>query len=338
LYLRTGVEFSAREAGRQWHVWPSLFGDQMLQAALLDAFYAIPAAALLWLMINRRHPDARTVAARVVPLAVVGLLVNISFIRDPLNTRLADAIVPAVVLGAWLASRAWWHSKIRWVTVPVSVLVIALFGRSVAAVGNTVEELDRSGLLASWTRVPGYFTELAAALRSPLAPTQIPSSAAGHLLPFLSYVGRCTTPDQRLLVLGFLPEVPVLAHRAFAGGQSTFVPGYYRSDENQRLVLKRLRTQVVPFALVPKDYAADLDQTFPLLTDYLRARYLPLVTLGGESETGVQILVDGTLRPSGHDPETGWPCFSNRGPAVTAATAARRLRNRPPLQDPPDSA
>jgi hypothetical protein len=338
LYLRTGLEFSAREAGRQWHVWPSLSGEQMLPAALLYACYGIPVMALLWLAINRRQPDARTLAARVVPVAIVALLVDVSFIRDPLNTRLADAIVPAVVLGAWLASRAWLPGKIRWLTVPVSVLLIALFARSVAAVGHTMEELDRSGLLASWTRVPGYFTELTAALRAPLAPTQIPSAAAGHLLPFLSYAGRCTTPDQRLLVMGFLPEVPVLAHRAFAGGQSTFVPGYYRSDENQRLVLRRLRTEVVPFALVPKDYAADLDETFPLLTDYLRARYVPLVTLGAESETGVQVLVDGMLRPSGQDAETGWPCFSNVGPGVTAARGARRPRNRPRPKDQRDSA
>ena len=55
------------------------------------------------------------------------------------------------------------------------------------------------------------------------------SSAANELLPFMRYVDRCTMPEQRLLVMGFMPEVSVLTKRAFAGGQSTFIPGWRRS-------------------------------------------------------------------------------------------------------------
>jgi hypothetical protein len=109
-------------------------------------------------------------------------------------------------------------------------------------------------------------------------------------------------------VAGFLPEVPVLAGRPFAGGQSTFVPGYYWSDADQMLVLRRLRGEIVPFALLPADYGSEIDQAFPLVAGYLRARYVPLTTLGGDDETAVQILVDSTMRAAPPDAETGWPC------------------------------
>jgi hypothetical protein len=106
-YLRIGLDFSRREAARQWHVWPSVIGDpDPLASALVYEFHAIPILALLILAAGRRHPRVREHLAQVVPLAVVAVMVNVNFIRDPLITRLPDAIVPAVMLGAWIAARA----------------------------------------------------------------------------------------------------------------------------------------------------------------------------------------------------------------------------------------
>ena len=103
LYIRTGIEFSRAEAARQGHVWPSLFGENRLQAALLYECYLIPLIALTVVALDRR----REVIAQIVPIAVVALMVDFGFIREPLGTRLPDAIVPLVVLGAWLIGRAW---------------------------------------------------------------------------------------------------------------------------------------------------------------------------------------------------------------------------------------
>ena len=309
LYLRTGMEFSAREAGRQGHVWPTL--AQALasrESMLVYVFHALPLLALLRLAYRRHDGDVRELAARLVPLAAVAVLVNLSFIRDPLNTRLPDAIVPAALLMAWLVHDMWQARARQPIGVPVAIALLALFSYAVAAVGHIGEELDRAGLLVSWTRAPGYARELAETLRTPLAPTQIPSSTAGHLLPFLAYVERCTTPSQRLLVTGFLPEVPVLVNRPFAGGQSTFIPGYFSSEENQRLVLNRLRDEVVPFVIVPKDYASELDVAFPALMAYVRTRFEPLAAFGDDSEAGAQVLVDASMRWQSRDETTGWPC------------------------------
>ncbi len=308
-YLRTGIEFTAREAQRQWHVWPSLFTERPLESALIYEYYLLPVAALLCLSVLRREVASLALTARVLPVAVVALLVNYSFLRDPLNTRLPDAIVPAVILGAWLTSRAFRAGPRRWIAAPAAVLLLGLFSGSVLIAGGTIEQLDRAGLLASWRRVPAQAADVTTALRARAAPSQIPSRATGNLTTFLAYVERCTTAEQRLLVAGFLPEVPVLAGRRFAGGQSTFVPGYYHSDDDQKLVLRRLRGEVVPFALLPADYGSEIDQAFPLVAAYLRARYIPLATLGDDEETSVQVLIDSTIRTADRDAATGWPCL-----------------------------
>jgi hypothetical protein len=47
---------------------------------------------------------------------------------------------------------------------------------------------------------------------------------------------------------------------------------------------------------------------FPLVENYVRIRYEPLVTLGDDTATAVQVLFDGSLPVAARDPETGWPC------------------------------
>ena len=87
------------------------------------------------------------------------LLVNFSFIRDPLNTRLADAIVPAVMLGAWLASRAFSRDAAASFTIPMSLACAGLMAASVLAVGSTYDEIDRAGLLGHSREIPQRFAE-----------------------------------------------------------------------------------------------------------------------------------------------------------------------------------
>src|SRR5258705_265227 len=128
LYFRNGVEFSQREALRQWHVWPRVVGDERpLESAFVYELYVLPIIALGMLLATRARETWRAVAARIAPVAVVALFVDFSFIRDPLNTRLADAIVPAVLLGAWLLWRAFSASR-RALAVPVAVLFMTVMG------------------------------------------------------------------------------------------------------------------------------------------------------------------------------------------------------------------
>jgi hypothetical protein len=307
-YIQTGLDFRAGELARQPHVWPALSGDEPYQAALLYEYWAIPIATALLLVAYRRRDDAGTIAARVIPLAAVTLLVNWTFVRDPLQTRLHDAIVPAVTLGAWLAACGW-RARHRFVWRPASALLIALVAGSVMGVGSTIEQLDRASLLVTWRRLPEFIGEVGSALRAPRAERQLPSRAAHALRPFYEYVDRCTTRDHRLLVAGFNPEVLIFAQRGFAGGHPAFVQGYYESEAHQQSVLKRLAREVVPFVVLPGEAATNqFVNGFPLVAGYVRIRYVPLVTFDPDAATGVQVMFDSTLPIAARDPATGWPC------------------------------
>ena len=306
-YIQTGLEFRAGELTRQPHVWLGLFGDLPHHAALLYEYWAIPIVAALVVFMSRHRDDARTMAARVVPLIVVTLIVNWTLIRDPLITRLLDVIAPAAILGAWLVVCAW-QSRHPWLWRPVSVLLIVLVVNSVMHVGSTIEQLDRASLLVTWRRLPEFISEISAALKAPHAERQLPSRTARALAPFYTYIERCTTMHHRLLVGGFSPDVPVFARRGFAGGQPLFVQGYYESEVYQRSVLQHMAREVVPFVVLPGTEATNqFSNAFGLVASYVRIRYVPLATFG-DSDAQVQVLFDSALPIAARDPETGWPC------------------------------
>ena len=307
-YLRTGVEFSQREAIRQWHVWPRVIGDaQPLQSVLLYELYALPIVALGLLLVRRARIDWRTVAAQVAPLALVALFVDFSFLRDPLETRLPDAIVPAVLLGAWLISRAFSPSRLRLLTAPVALGCTVVVGLSVLTVGATHEQIDRAGLLGNRREIPHRFVERTADLRARFTDYQLPMPSTRSLVPFFRFVARCTSPEDRLLVGGFMVEVPFYAQRLFAGGQEYFGT-YFGSEANQRFAFDRLQRERVPFVIIPSDYQESFDNTFPLVVDYIRPRYVPLTDVVVDDELTIHVLVDRTWGTATRDAETGWPC------------------------------
>jgi hypothetical protein len=61
---------------------------------------------------------------------------------------------------------------------------------------------------------------------------------------------------------------------------------------------------VLPGATAINQFSAG----FPLVANYVRIRYVPLVTLGDDPSTAVQVLFDSTLPVAARDPRTGWPC------------------------------
>ena len=319
LYMRTGIEFSRAEAARQGHVWPSLFGENRMQVALLYEFYLIPLIALAVVAWGRQ----REAIAQIVPIAVVGLMVNYGFIREPLGTRLPDAIVPLVVLGAWLIGRAWApgrpvqkdqphaarpYTAYRLIAMAASIVAFVVVGASIVRAGSTIEELDRAALFARWDTIPGRFGERADQYKTRFDDYLIPSGEVFRLVPFFNYLDRCTTREHRLLNVGFAVEVPYFARRAFAGGISYFA-GYPAVPELDQRVLTKMRSEVVPFVLIASEFAKEFPVRFPLTERYVRVRYTPLLDVKIRDDLTMQILIDPNLPSRGRDQETGYPCF-----------------------------
>jgi hypothetical protein len=92
----------------------------------------------------------------------------------------------------------------------------------------------------------GQFSRVSTRL-SEAAPEITPNPG---LAPLIDYLERCTAPDSRLLVSGFGPEIPVLAHRRFAGGLPTWLPGYYESEPDVEHALTRMAREHVSAAVL----------------------------------------------------------------------------------------
>ena len=302
-YVVTAWDQNQVEAG---YVWPNPFApDASAASRLLYLFHALPFAVLSVCLVDRRRGDWRDVFG--VSVSVVAIAENFGLMRDLLEARVPDAVVPAMVLVGWLVHRAWSSTHRRYVAVPLTA-ALAGFALLVGQLGDVTENLNRAGLTQSIptpSRLMERFADRAARLGDRFG-SDPPSRFVLPLKPFFAYLDRCTDGRHRLFLAGLIPEVAYYARRPFAGG------GYehlnFNSETNQRRVLNKLTRETVPFVLVPSNNVADLED-LRLVSDYLKTRYVPLADVPVYEDLSLQISIDRTLPSISRDPETGWPCF-----------------------------
>jgi hypothetical protein len=145
-------------------------------------------------------------------------------------------------------------------------------------------------------------------------PGLIPNSSR-PLVPFLQHVRECTSPDDRLMYVGYQPEVYVVAGRGFAGGHIIYSGRFHADPRQQALTVQRLSHEAVPFVLLPAGMRAHFRTEFPQVWRYVEARYRRLTTVdpGGAA---VDILIDTSRATAATiDRATGWPCLVGRVPS-----------------------
>jgi hypothetical protein len=275
-------------------------------AFLYYVFHLFPIAATAALLARFRAPDWRTTTARVVPIIVLALLVNHGFLRETLSDRLPDAIVPALLLAAWLITTR--HASTRRGRVAfgaVAAVLVATGAVAVAQVGHTSEQLNRASLFGGLRRLPERFADRSNELHERFALRQMPAGPVFALLPLFAYLDRCTTREHRLLLPGFIPEVAFYAQRPFAGGRASFFPGIFTSADDQAFSERRLAHEMVPVAVVSSQWR---DSLFPFLREYISDRF-DRVASYPFSGGAVDVLMNRTLPPVSRDAATGWPCF-----------------------------
>jgi hypothetical protein len=174
-------------------------------------------------------------------------------------------------------------------------------------IGHPAEQLDRAVLLTRPARVLEHARSVLAELQMSFHEGHLPSRVTKTLVPFMEYVGRCTTPHQRLFVAGDAPEIYVFSRRLFAGGQPALRNGFFSSIGDQQRLVSRLRTQDVPLALVLTEGDARL---FSVVMAELDAGFQSVREIIVEGQGVVDVRVNRRARTDRLDESTGLPCFT----------------------------
>ena len=320
-YFRMGIGVSQREADITLlrHLPRLQLFDGLTTANanawLFYLFWSLPLVCVALAAYRRLTQRERWAgeSAAVAGIALMALAIDATFLRNPLEIRLADATVPAALLGAWLAGLV--------LTMPLRTAIgvsartaaaVVLIGTTVAIwrLGDVNGKLDEVGLFDDWNHVREHTRTLLAVIKRPdMEVRKFPSRVSAGLVPFFHYLARCTLPTDRLLVSGPYPDVFVLARRGFAGGQVAFVQSLYASDADQALTLSRMRHESVPFVLLVQDEQAAFAGNFPRILAYIDEAYQPMTDVPIAGMQGVHVLVERQRRPTGVDFNTGWPCY-----------------------------
>ena len=304
------VVYGSRHAGRNALRLDNL--GTVYEAGLFYGFHAMPFVALASLSVDRIRRRASPEWTLILPLTVLAMTANYFLIGNTLSSRLPDAVVPNMLLFAWLAGRA---SRVtsqpaRWAAVGASVLVFALGADAVTAIGDTTQQIDRTGLTASGVQgIATLMTSRTAELTSRFSPRQVPDGGVVPLVPFFEYLDRCTTTDHRLFVAGYIPQIFVYARRMFGGGEKVFLQGSFASDADQQLIVDRLNRQVVVFSLAYSDEYEPWREDFPRVAAFVASHFTPMAEIPVGPDRTVKVQVNTGMPPLGTDAATGWPCY-----------------------------
>jgi hypothetical protein len=345
-YFRQASAWAERDRARETVVWPGLFDnpDGVSEAAQAGSRVAavrdnadawlyyfelmLPFFALVVIASSRDGfrpgwPHAREKLAMV---AVLGAVLDAGFLRSPLEARLADPSVPLVILLAWLivalprmilsdsSLRPAWL-PMRWpLRVAVSLAAVAMGVLLLVLVsGDLYRRLDK----ASMTDRFGKAFERASAVAGQLRlEWDIGFMAVRpdrpELMTLSLYLNACTLPTDRILIQSYLPQVLAVARRAFAGGHADLRPGFFESEDAQRLTTERLQRQSVPIILLDtEDSLRSFYRSFPIVTAFIDQEYRQAGTHTFDDRFGLTLYVRKDRTPTGTWQPLGWPCFGS---------------------------
>jgi hypothetical protein len=276
-YFQSAWRFSTAEAARTVEAWPA-------------SFYAVTAIGVAALALAVRAIGTLS-PSHIVFAAVLTLAIDVAFLRDAAGARIGDVVAPTAVLAAWIASRL--PPRLAQTSGAIAVLV------SVAAGG--LYFVQRGFGVPTPAGVFRQAARVAERLRT-ASPEVLPD---GRLAPLVAYIRRCTPADERVLVTGFGPQLPVLSQRRFAGGLPSFVPGYYVSTDDVRRARAQLERERVGI-VVSLEGAAVTAEEWPAIAAHFRDRDFQQFPMRAVGPTVDVWLPPG--RTGAPDAETGLPC------------------------------
>jgi len=244
----------------------------------------------------------------VVAAIATQVAMNVLMLRDPLDTRIRDVLIPSVVLLSFLSGRAWYAAgalparAARRLVVAVAVMALVVVS---AAVGEAGERLGRTGVGAGVEGVRVRLREL----RRVVLPVSRHTGPVGDYQPIVDYLDRCTAPSSRILGLTFAPEVFFYADRAFAAGQVALTPAYFVTDADATLMLDRLAGEDVPLVMLDSESRDEVALDYRRVMAYVQDRYREVGSLPLRGDTRLILLAESSRTPAGQFGSDGLPCF-----------------------------
>ena len=290
---------------RSIRVLPGILRSDNAVPFLYYLLQGVAFAALLMAIYRRDWP--------MVVIAVLAVLVDRGFLRGNLASRLADVSEVAGVLAAWLVALALRRTsgRARTTAIAAAIIVFVLASLSVEA----IEQVSAQIVQTRVTHGIGSVRALASSIHELLSATP-PVAAWPEDTPGMErlarYLNACTAPDDRVLTLGYIPEVFFLSQRRFAAGSVWIQPRFFTTDADQRLMIERVTRYTVPLVItVPEpEYTTEYVRSFPLLTSFLQSNYREDGTIDFGRGFRFRVLSRRTLTPAGAFAFNQLPCFS----------------------------
>jgi hypothetical protein len=323
--------FAVAEAPRPLRLETQLDTVQNATAFLYYCFLCLPviAAVVLWRLRRAAGPTrVLSTAGHLVPLLVLAAMLNVGFLsRGSTNIRIADVGVTTAVVLAWLISAL--ASRDSHVVAPSLGARVLLRAEAVAVLcltmlsANGLAQGARSVRDAGFTLGPVELVKRARVAWNTLGAH--PSAFTRDeeqpgILRIAGYVNACTSPTDRLFVLGEHPELYYFSDRRFAGGHAWLLPFYYSEDADEARIVTRLKSARVPIVLTEPQptYEEDYRYVFEQVHQYLDEEYADAgdVEFGGPRP--LRVLVRADLEPMRRYEPLDLPCFTH-GDASPAA-------------------
>ncbi len=301
---------------RSFRVLPGVLRSVNAVPFLYYAMYAVPLFALV-LALGRGDAASpaewHRSAAKIGVVAILALLMARGFLRGNLTSRLADVSEVVGVLAAWLAAALIARFTGRWRTAVIALVAIAfvLVALGVETIELVSSEISQTGITASLGSARRRTRDVRQLLSATPPIAAWPSTTPG-MERVAHYVNACTAADDRVLTLGYMPELFFMAQRRFAAGNVWILPDFFTSDADQQLMITRIHAHRVPIAITAPEpaYDADYVESFPLLTAMLRDEYREAGTIDFGRGFRYRVLVRRDLTPSSQYSFQGLPCFS----------------------------
>jgi hypothetical protein len=202
-----------------------------------------------------------------------------------------------------------------WTSGPVAVRLIARMAAGtllVVAASATITYARQSASLeemnGAWLRFRNRSVRNFPALSPPID-GYAPRGSQGDVA-LIRYIYECTAPDDRVWVLSDLYTFPYYAERRLVRHLFWGV-GLSASPDDQRKTIEQVERDEVPIVLsLGEDRPLESLEAYPLVREYVAARYTKQYTIAQENGRGVfRLLTDSRRTPTGTYASLGLPCF-----------------------------